>query len=169
MSRKQASDEEVTLNVTAMLDMAFQLLAFFVLTFKPPPAEAQIFLKLPPAQAVLGLGKETAGQDTNKKPEDIKPVKSLIVSLDDGGSGSLSKVGIGISNEPLKDVPYNELESELRDRIQKQGYEQLVVQFTPTIHWEEVMKVVDMCAKVRTKEDRLPELSFACVGERQEE
>ena len=46
----------MTLNVTAMLDMAFQLLAFFVLTFKPPPAEAQIFLKLPPYQAVLGPG-----------------------------------------------------------------------------------------------------------------
>ena len=54
--RKKSSDEEVSLNVTAMLDMAFQLLAFFVLTFKPPPAEFQIFLKLPPAQAVLGLG-----------------------------------------------------------------------------------------------------------------
>ena len=50
MSRKGKSDEEVTLNVTAMLDMAFQLLAFFVLTFRPPPAEAQIFLKLPPAK-----------------------------------------------------------------------------------------------------------------------
>lgn len=169
MSRKHASDEEVTLNVTAMLDMAFQLLAFFVLTFKPPPAEAQIFLKMPPAQAVLGAGKETAGQDTQKNPADIKPVKSLIVNLDDKGTGALATVGIGISTEPLKDVPYNELESDLRDWIQKQGYEQLVVQFTSTIHWEEVMKVVDMCAKLRTKEDKLPELSFACVGQRPEE
>ena len=169
MSRKQASDEEVTLNVTAMLDMAFQLLAFFVLTFKPPPAEAQIFLKLPPYQAVLGPGTQSAGQDTNKNPAEIKPVKSLIVNLDDKGSGALSTVGIGISTEPLKDVPYNELESELRDRIQKQGYEQLIVQFTPTIHWEEIMKVVDMCAKMHTKDDKLPELSFACVGERPEE
>ena len=43
------------LNVTAMLDMAFQLLAFFVLTFKPPPGEDQIYLKLPPAQPVAGM------------------------------------------------------------------------------------------------------------------
>jgi biopolymer transport protein ExbD len=169
MSRKQASDEEVTLNVTAMLDMAFQLLAFFILTFKPPPAEAQIFLKLPPAQAVLGTGKESSGQDTQKNPADIKPVKSLIVNLDDKGGGSLSTVAIGISTEPLKDVPYNELESDVRDWVQKQGYEQLIIQFTPTIHWEEIMKVVDMAAKIPTKEGKLPELSYACVGERPEE
>ena len=53
MSRRR-SEEDVELNVTAMLDMAFQLLAFFVLTFRPPPGEAQIYLKLPPAQPVAG-------------------------------------------------------------------------------------------------------------------
>ena len=46
--RKHKKDENVELNVTAMLDMAFQLLAFFILTFKPPPGEDQIYLKLPP-------------------------------------------------------------------------------------------------------------------------
>ena len=46
--RKENSDHEnVELNVTAMLDMAFQLLAFFVLTFSPPPLESQFSLRLP--------------------------------------------------------------------------------------------------------------------------
>ena len=171
MSRKSRSDEEVTLNVTAMLDMAFQLLAFFILTFKPPPPEAQIFLKLPPPQAVLGIASgQNAGQEPDKDPSKIKPTKSLIVSLmDNGGNGAVSKVGIGISTEPLKQIPYNELEGDIRDWLQKQGYEQLIVQFSATLHWEEVMKVVDMCAKMTTKEGKLPELSFLCVGERNEE
>ena len=43
MVKKHRSTEDVTLNVTAMLDMAFQLLAFFILTFRPPPGEAQIY------------------------------------------------------------------------------------------------------------------------------
>ena len=30
------------------------------------------------------------------------------------------------------------------DWISKQGFEQVVVQFSATLHWEEVMKVVDM-------------------------
>jgi biopolymer transport protein ExbD len=170
MSRKGSGDEEVTLNVTAMLDMAFQLLAFFILTFKPPPAEAQIFLKLPPAKQVIGIGKEDPGQNENKPPSDIKPVKSLIVNLiDHDSNGALAEVSVGISTEPLKPVPYNELEADLRDAVQKQGYEQLIVNFSPTLHWEEVMKVVDMCAKMPTKEGKLPELSFLCVGERPEE
>ena len=170
MSRRAGSDEEISLNVTAMLDMAFQLLAFFILTFKPPPPEAQIFLKLPPAQAVQGLndGKK-AGDDANDASK-IKPVNSLIVSLmDNDGNGAVADVRIGISSEPLKQIPYNELESELRDSISKQGFEQVVVQSSATLHWEEVMKVFDMCAKMTTKEGKLPEVSFLSVGERREE
>ncbi len=170
MRKKPKNDEEVTLNVTAMLDMAFQLLAFFVLTFKPPPIEAQIFLKLPPAQNILMNGKQDAGQDISRDPKDIKPVKSLLVHLEDrGGGGSVADVRIGISSEPLKQIPYHELETDLHDWIEKQGFEQLVVQFTPTLRWDEVMKVVDMCAKIPTKEGKLPEVSFDCLGEKAEE
>src|SRR5580700_1399095 len=111
---KRAKEEEVTLNVTAMLDMAFQLLAFFILTFRPPPGEDQIYLKLPPAQPVVGMGAEKAGQDDNKKPE-VKPAKSLTVTLEDGGTGSLSGVKVGIPSTGLvKDLPYNDLERELK-------------------------------------------------------
>ena len=35
---RQHSSEGVELDVTAMLDMAFQLLAFFILTFRPAPS-----------------------------------------------------------------------------------------------------------------------------------
>ena len=72
----------MTLNVTAMLDMAFQLLAFFVLTFRPPPGEDQIYLKLPPAQPVAGMtGTQEAGADETKDPKDVKTTKSLTVNL----------------------------------------------------------------------------------------
>ena len=46
--RRHYSQEEVELNLAAMLDMAFQLLTFFILTFKPNPVEGQINLNLPP-------------------------------------------------------------------------------------------------------------------------
>ena len=50
MSRKKRKRglEEVELNLAAMLDMAFQLLTFFILTFKPAPVEGQITLRLRP-------------------------------------------------------------------------------------------------------------------------
>ena len=39
--RKKNAQEEVELNLAAMLDMAFQLLTFFILTFRPPPVEGR--------------------------------------------------------------------------------------------------------------------------------
>ncbi len=46
---------EVELNLASMLDMAFQLLAFFVLTFHPSPIEGQLSLHLPPAVPVTNV------------------------------------------------------------------------------------------------------------------
>src|SRR6516164_1489954 len=45
--------DEVFFPVAPMLDMAFQLLAFFVLTFKAPTAETHIDLHLPATPAAL--------------------------------------------------------------------------------------------------------------------
>lgn len=45
--------DDVFFPVVPMLDMAFQLLAFFVLTFRPPSGETRIDLDLPAAPAAL--------------------------------------------------------------------------------------------------------------------
>ncbi|MGO9600886.1 MAG: ExbD/TolR family protein [Isosphaeraceae bacterium] len=45
--------EEVFFPVAPMLDMAFQLLAFFILTFKAPTAETHLDLLLPATPAAL--------------------------------------------------------------------------------------------------------------------
>jgi len=49
MSRRRKKEQlvEPDLPITPMLDMSFQLLAFFVLTFRPMPQEAQLPLALP--------------------------------------------------------------------------------------------------------------------------
>ena len=175
--KKHASEEDVTLNVTAMLDMAFQLLAFFILTFRPPPGEDQIYLKLPPAQPVAGMtGTQKAGADETKDPKDVKTTKSLTVNLEDRNSGSITDVAVGIPSVSMKPVPYNDLEKELRGYFKAkdeneaggqkgnaQGdYEQVVINASPTLHWDEVMKVIDLCTKFTTvKTDKLPAVSLS--------
>ena len=42
--KKPRSQGDVELNMAAMLDMAFQLLAFFILTFRPSAVESQVSL-----------------------------------------------------------------------------------------------------------------------------
>jgi len=53
MSRRKKNKEpgyvDPDLPITPMLDMSFQLLSFFILTFKPGPTEGQLALMLPQA------------------------------------------------------------------------------------------------------------------------
>jgi biopolymer transport protein ExbD len=60
---------EPDLPITPMLDMSFQLLAFFIMTFKPAPTEGQIAMTLP---------KEEGGGVTMPSPADDKPVKYIV-------------------------------------------------------------------------------------------
>jgi biopolymer transport protein ExbD len=52
-TRRPGPPEEVLFPVTPMLDMAFQLLAFFVLTFQAPSAETYLDLLLPTTPVAL--------------------------------------------------------------------------------------------------------------------
>jgi biopolymer transport protein ExbD len=184
---RRPSQEDVTLNVTAMLDMAFQLLAFFVLTFKPPPGEDQIYLKLPPVKPVAGFsGKENAGQDETKNIKDVKSTHTVVVTLlDENGSGVIKNVQISDPSVPssLKTLHWDPDMSALRTELhgyfkpkdagdsgdQKGAalgnYEQLLVQATPTAHWQDVLKVADVCTEyTTTKEDKIP-ITFGSVPE----
>ncbi len=61
--RPKTGPTEPDLPITPMLDMSFQLMAFFILTFRPLPSEAQLALALPrdggegspPPMAVLDI------------------------------------------------------------------------------------------------------------------
>jgi biopolymer transport protein ExbD len=58
--RQRTDFVDPDLPITPMLDMSFQLLAFFIMTFKPTPTEGQVPMSLPPVggdslTAVTGL------------------------------------------------------------------------------------------------------------------
>ncbi len=61
---------EPDLPITPMLDMSFQLLAFFILTFRPAPMEGQIAMTLPPA--------EQGGGFSIPDPTAEKPAKYIV-------------------------------------------------------------------------------------------
>ena len=49
--RREEAPVDVTLPITPMLDMSFQLLSFFILTFRPMPTEGQLAINLPKVDA----------------------------------------------------------------------------------------------------------------------
>src|SRR5580693_6470401 len=92
--RKRASQEEVVLNLAAMLDMAFQLLAFFILTFRPAPVEGQINLNLPPPVPI-------AQQKPEDKPDDggvgIAAAHTLTIRIVAAGNGQVASISVGLA------------------------------------------------------------------------
>jgi biopolymer transport protein ExbD len=57
------------LPITPMLDMSFQLLAFFIITFRPMPSEAQLPLSLPVEQG--GPSQVVPSVDPTEQEEDL--------------------------------------------------------------------------------------------------
>src|SRR5580698_8484067 len=94
--RRSSGHEEVELNLAAMLDMAFQLLTFFILTFKPAPVEGQINLRMPPPQSITPVaGGKSAGKDFDN-PDPLKGLNTLVIDVaakPDGTVGSMQAGG----------------------------------------------------------------------------
>ena len=77
---------EPDLPITPMLDMSFQLLSFFIMTFKPAPTEGQIAMTLPRDE-----GSPTS--ITFPSPSDDKPVK-YTVKVAAGEKGTIRNINL---------------------------------------------------------------------------
>jgi biopolymer transport protein ExbD len=96
MSRRRQGTDFVDpdLPITPMLDMSFQLLAFFIMTFKPAPTEGQIAMTLP---------KEEGGEAISApSPFDEKPVR-YIIRVEASDTGQIKRMSLkeaDSANEP---------------------------------------------------------------------
>src|SRR5207248_465852 len=149
----------------AMLDMAFQLLAFFTATFNPPPEERQISLRLPPPQAVTPQGKSNAGEAP--KDEIAKGLNTLTINIGAtaDNSGNLGQMQVGDTNVGSVAA----LKETLRGIFNQPAvpYEQIVLQVDTKLRYEELMKVVSMCSDLDipdpmdpAKKKKMNKLSF---------
>jgi biopolymer transport protein ExbD len=157
--KKKKHGGEVELNMAAMLDMAFQLLTFFILTFRPSPVEGQVSLRLPPPQAIAGAKTNVqAGSDTTRN-DPVAGVKTLVVSVfadPNGNVGSMAIFETGIATLPA-------LENRLQTILADPGniYEQVIVQVGSSLRYDALMKVVDICTRQKLPSgEKLSKLSF---------
>src|SRR6185295_6969433 len=95
--KKHRGGDEVELNLAAMLDMAFQLLTFFILTFKPAPVEGDIALRLPPPQPITDPNKGQAAGSDASNTNAVQGLESLIISAYSDKSGRIGSMAIGDS------------------------------------------------------------------------
>ena len=155
--KKRREQGEVELNVAAMLDMAFQLLTFFILTFKPAPVEGQISLKLPPPQPITA-GKMRAGSDTTNT-DPAAGVSTLVISVFSDPSGDIASMAVGDGGVST----LANLELRLQAVFADPGnpFEQVVVQVGSNLRYEALMQVIDVCTRQKLPNgEKLSKLSF---------
>ena len=101
------SDEKVDLQMTPMIDIVFQLLIFFLLTFKIASPEGDFNIKMPLAAPSEGI------PDDNQLP----PLK---VRMRADSKGKLAGVQLG-TNTLDKKAPFRDLHAQVRDIVGDQS------------------------------------------------
>jgi biopolymer transport protein ExbD len=87
--------DEVFFPVTPMLDMAFQLLAFFILTFKAPTDETHIDLHLPATPAALPSAAMGRARPTPARSLDADLENDLLIRAEADDLGDLKTLRLG--------------------------------------------------------------------------
>jgi len=157
--KKKRHQDDVELNLTAMLDMAFQLLAFFILTFRPSPVEGQIMLRMPPPQPITNVN---SGQQAGNNPQNTNPLQglnTLVISAFANGDGTLKQLAVGeavMTSLPALD---RKLAAVLSDP--GSGFDQVIIQVDSRLHYDALMQVIDVCTRQKLPSgEQLTKLSF---------
>lgn len=167
---KKRSHGEVELNLAAMLDMAFQLLTFFILTFRPAPIEGQLSLHLPPPLPITQVEVQQKSASTGDG-NSVAPVKSLVITIHSDPDGKLSRIKVGFRSA----IVGSTVEDTLRNlafqldavfSIEGTPFEQVVLQIGSGLKYEDLMRVVEVCTRQKLPDGtRLSKISFTELPE----
>lgn len=156
--KKRRLQSEVQLNLAAMLDMAFQLLAFFILTFQPPLAESDFRLRLPPPMPTIrDPNAQAAGSDVNNK-NPVQGLNTLTITVLGGNDGSIRQIAVG--DTPVAGL--GALDTKLKSIFgEVKLYDQVILQLGSTLSYDRVMQVVEVCTRQKLANgEKLTKLSL---------
>jgi biopolymer transport protein ExbD len=139
--RKRNKDESVDVPITPMLDMAFQLLTFFILTYHPAPTEGQFLMNLLPAAPATDFRAQAEAEAAASNDALPASLRTLPIVLQAGESGRLGTVYLGEQKVEGLDALRKELKSILTDPNLR--IDQTVIKSDPTLRYSELMHVID--------------------------
>jgi biopolymer transport protein ExbD len=155
---KRMKHQEVEVQVTPMLDMAFQLLSFFILTYRPLPTEGQFSMNLLPSAPSVDMAKNEATEvtETSDMPALLR---TLNVQVKANLDGTLSEMAIGENTF----TTLEELKARLKEIVADKTlpFDQAVIQADPGLRYDDLMRVIDVFAG---PEVGITKLSFNELG-----
>ena len=153
---KRMKHEEVTIQVAPMLDMAFQLLTFFILTYRPMPVEGQFTMNLLPAAPAIDMNAEAPAQDQAQGNPDLPAaLKTLTTNVVANADGGLERIVLGEAEFTNVDQLRDRLKEIVADKTLP--FDQAKIVVDPNLRYEELMKIIDAFAN---PEVNLTKLAF---------
>jgi biopolymer transport protein ExbD len=149
--KQEGSGIEPTLPITPMLDMAFQLLFFFVVTYNPSDLEGQMELSLPSEQVARAKNEKdvdpSKGPDKNQALELPADVTVIVNTAHDGiNDGKINALHIEERSGQIHPNNLEQLKAELlKIRERAENKEGIKIQGDGKLKWDEVVKVMDVC------------------------
>ncbi len=159
MRRRKKGDEAVNVPITPMLDMAFQLLTFFILTYHPMPSEVQFVMNLMPASPEISKDAapppESAQSDPNL-PASLRTLPTIIRSAEAGSLGRLTVASTDVNG-------LDQLRTELTTLMSDKDlpFEQTLLKVDPSLRYSELVRVIDVFSEVFAKVKKPAKISFA--------
>ena len=149
---KPSDDPGVQLPITPMLDMAFQLLAFFIFTYHPSDLEGQMELNLPDkpeAAATEVLDKPMPAMAEDEEPKVEADITVFLRTQHDGRlDGDISQI---IVREGPDEFPVETPEALLKEltkrRAKLTNKEGIKLQADGKLKWAKFVSIKDVCRK----------------------
>jgi biopolymer transport protein ExbD len=142
--RAEEPPVDVTVPITPMLDMSFQLLSFFILTFRPMPTEGQLAVNLPKIDASQQVEQDPL------PPEDKKD--EYTVTLISGSSGEVANISMKGPTAEMGNIRnFADLFDQLKKLAQSsaRGAEgiSITIEASNDLVYARLIDVMDMCKK----------------------
>jgi biopolymer transport protein ExbD len=142
--RSDAEPAEVQIPIPAMLDMTFQLLSFFILTFNPPNAgEGQMDMTLPAVGAAKAKEAEQADPFALSSTEVELPadVTIAVESL----SGGIDKITVREREKATPVAGIRELRGMLQRLQQELGKANVKIEAESRLKYAGLIEIMDAC------------------------
>ena len=148
MSGRKRSQQDVELNVASMLDMAFPLLAFFILTFSRPRWKARLVCGCPrrnrpptrTARASPAIRTARSNPSASIRSPSRSSPRETATSISTG-------TGPAWAANRWRALPNSARGCRASSRNPDSPFEQLVVQSSPKLRYGELMQVVNVCTR----------------------
>lgn len=153
MPRKKADPApEVVLPITPMLDMAFQLLTFFIFTYHPSALEGHMDLTLPAAGEAKAKSADMVDPSTSSADQELELPSEITVVLktqqDASSDGSISQISV---QQRAGDtvIPSPEALEKFLQKAQKElsNQDDIKILADSRIKYAYVIQVMDICTR----------------------